>query len=128
MAAEDIGCSLAEAAESEGYLQYLAEAQQTPNSMHVVYINTSLLTKAQADHVVPTVTCTSSNVVQTVLQGFAQVGQHCLHLGNIAAGVGFRYENQGQFLAAAYDSHLSHARPGSLVRGSILFIVLGTNP
>jgi hypothetical protein len=42
--------------------------------MHVVYINTSLYTKASAQSKVPTITCTSSNVVQTVLQGFAQVG------------------------------------------------------
>lgn len=68
-----IGCSLAEAAESDLYAQYLGEAQGTPSSLHVVYINTSLRTKAQADHVVPTITCTSSNVVQTVLTAFAQV-------------------------------------------------------
>ncbi|KAG1664375.1 hypothetical protein FOA52_004708 [Chlamydomonas sp. UWO 241] len=73
MSAQAIGCSLAEAAESDEYTRYLAEAAETPNSMHVVYINTSLLTKATADSLVPTITCTSSNVVQTVLQGFAQV-------------------------------------------------------
>eukprot|EP00879_Flechtneria_rotunda_P002104 GHRR01002285.1.p1 GENE.GHRR01002285.1~~GHRR01002285.1.p1 ORF type:complete len:676 (+),score=228.04 GHRR01002285.1:210-2237(+) len=73
MASADIGCSLAEAAESEQYVQYLSEAQNTPNSLHVVYINTSLRTKATAHSMVPTITCTSSNVVQTVLQGFAQV-------------------------------------------------------
>lgn len=73
MAAEDIGCSLAEAAESPAYEAYLAEAGKTPKSVHVVYINTSLKTKAMADAVVPTITCTSSNVVQTVLQAFAQV-------------------------------------------------------
>ena len=37
-----IGCSLAEAAESPAYEAYLAEAGATPNSLHVVYINTSL--------------------------------------------------------------------------------------
>lgn len=73
MASADIGCSLAEAAESQQYLQYLQEAAATPNSLHVVYINTSLRTKATAHSLVPTITCTSSNVVQTVLQGFAQV-------------------------------------------------------
>ena len=73
MAAADIGCSLAEAAESPAYEQYLQQAAQQGRSMHVVYINTSLQTKARADAVVPTITCTSSNVVQTVLQGFAQV-------------------------------------------------------
>lgn len=73
MSASAIGCSLAEAAESQQYMTYLQEAGSTPNSMHVVYINTSLYTKAAADECVPTITCTSSNVVQTVLQGFAQV-------------------------------------------------------
>ena len=69
MDAADIGCSLAEAAETPLYNQYLAQAAQTgAPAMHVVYINTSLKTKAQAHAVVPTITCTSSNVVQTVLQ------------------------------------------------------------
>ncbi|GAB4820689.1 hypothetical protein N2152v2_007735 [Parachlorella kessleri] len=73
MAPEEIGCSLAEAAESPAYDTYLAEAGHTPNSLHVVYINTSLRTKALAHAQVPTITCTSSNVVQTILQAFAQV-------------------------------------------------------
>ncbi|EFN58534.1 hypothetical protein CHLNCDRAFT_19680, partial [Chlorella variabilis] len=73
MSADSIGCSLAEAAESPAYDAYLAEAGDTPNSLHVVYINTSLKTKALAHSVVPTITCTSSNVVQTVLTAFAQV-------------------------------------------------------
>lgn len=73
MSSDSIGCSLAEAAESESYTRYLQEASHTPNSLHVVYINTSLRTKATAHSLVPTITCTSSNVVQTVLQGFAQV-------------------------------------------------------
>lgn len=73
MAKDDIGCSLAEAAESPAYEEYLETASKTPNSVHVVYINTSLKTKAAANAVVPTITCTSSNVVQTVLQAFAQV-------------------------------------------------------
>ncbi len=46
----------------------------SPLSVHVVYINTSLRTKALAHALVPTITCTSSNVVQTVLTAFAQVG------------------------------------------------------
>lgn len=74
MAEADIGCSLAEAAEADEYTgQYLAQAAQTPNSVHVVYINTSLRTKALSHALVPTITCTSSNVVQTVLTAFAQV-------------------------------------------------------
>jgi quinolinate synthase len=68
MSADHIGCSLAEAAESESYINFLDEASKTPKSMHVIYINTSLETKAQAHSRVPTITCTSSNVVQTVLQ------------------------------------------------------------
>ena len=75
MSSDAIGCSLAEAAESPAYEKYLSQAGQTPNSLHVVYINTSLKTKAEANEVVPTITCTSSNVVQTVLQAFAQVPQ-----------------------------------------------------
>eukprot|EP00238_Polyblepharides_amylifera_P001044 CAMPEP_0196572562 /NCGR_PEP_ID=MMETSP1081-20130531/2593_1 /TAXON_ID=36882 /ORGANISM="Pyramimonas amylifera, Strain CCMP720" /LENGTH=631 /DNA_ID=CAMNT_0041889921 /DNA_START=521 /DNA_END=2416 /DNA_ORIENTATION=- len=74
LAAEDIGCSLAEAAEAEPYMRYLEEAQalQEP-SLHVIYINTSLYTKGRAHALVPTITCTSSNVVTTVLQAAAQV-------------------------------------------------------
>ncbi len=69
MASDDIGCSLAEAAETGLYSDYLSQAAATGKpAMHVVYINTSLKTKAEAHAVVPTITCTSSNVVQTVLQ------------------------------------------------------------
>jgi len=73
MSDAEIGCSLAEAAESTAYEAYLSQAKAYENSLHVVYINTSLRTKATADAVVPTITCTSSNVVQTVLQAFTQV-------------------------------------------------------
>lgn len=69
MAEADIGCSLAEAAESESYTAYLKEAAARGGpALHVVYINTSLRTKAQAHAIVPTITCTSGNVVQTILQ------------------------------------------------------------
>lgn len=67
-----IGCSLAASAEGLAYAAYLEEASRTPRSLHVVYINTSLRTKAHAHRRVPTITCTSSNVVRTVLQTFAQ--------------------------------------------------------
>jgi quinolinate synthase len=91
MAPERIGCSLADAAESDAYLEYLRAAAtgddgvatgtadggslsaRRRRNLHVVYINTSLRTKAAADAVVPTITCTSGNVVQTLLQAFAQV-------------------------------------------------------
>jgi quinolinate synthase len=76
--AEPIGCSLAESAEAKAYGAYLTKASQTPRSLHVIYINTSLSVKARAHHLVPTITCTSSNVVPTVLQAFAQVPD--LHL------------------------------------------------
>mmetsp|Transcript_5271 Transcript_5271/g.13432 ORF Transcript_5271/g.13432 Transcript_5271/m.13432 type:complete len:707 (+) Transcript_5271:71-2191(+) len=73
MAAEDIGCSLAEAAQGDKYYEYLKEAEGVPNAVHVIYINTALDTKAISDSIIPTITCTSSNVVQTVLQAAAQV-------------------------------------------------------
>ncbi len=77
VAAQPIGCSLAESAEASAYGAYLAQAARTPRSLHVVYINTSLRTKAKAHAMVPTITCTSSNVVQTVLAAFAQIeGAH----------------------------------------------------
>ena len=71
--AEPIGCSLAESARADAYGAYLAKAAKTPRSLHVVYINTALDSKAAAHHMVPTITCTSSNVVQTILQAAAQV-------------------------------------------------------
>lgn len=68
MSADSIGCSLAEAAESMAYENYLSEASKDAHpGLHVVYINTSLRTKAQSHVAVPTITCTSSNVVNTVL-------------------------------------------------------------
>jgi quinolinate synthase len=72
-AAQAISCSLAEAAEAPAYFSYLAKAAATPRSVHVVYVNTSLKTKAAAEAKLPTLTCTSANVVATVLQCFAQV-------------------------------------------------------
>lgn len=73
VATDPIGCSLAESAEAAAYGAYLTKAAETPRSLHVVYINTSLVTKAKAHAIVPTITCTSSNVVQTVLQAAAQI-------------------------------------------------------
>ncbi|CAI9260736.1 unnamed protein product [Lactuca saligna] len=74
MSDEQIGCSLAEAASSPAYMDYLSGASSTSSpSLHVVYINTSLETKAHSHELVPTITCTSSNVVQTILQAFAEV-------------------------------------------------------
>lgn len=70
---EPIGCSLAEAAESQTYLAYLTKAAHSSNPLHVIYVNTSLRTKAYAADLVPTITCTSSNVVAMILQAAAQV-------------------------------------------------------
>jgi quinolinate synthase len=71
VAEKHIGCSLAEAAETASYEAYLRKASQTPHSLHVIYVNTSLRTKALAESLLPTITCTSSNVVQTVLEARA---------------------------------------------------------
>src|SRR4029078_3381196 len=76
-----IGCSLAASAESNEYEAYLARAAKTPRSLHVIYINTSLSTKAHAQALVPTITCTSSNVVKTVLQAFAQIPEVTVWFG-----------------------------------------------
>lgn len=76
-----IGCSLAAAAESPAYGAFLARAAETPRSVHVVYINTSLRTKARAHALVPTITCTSSNVVATVLDAFASIPDVTVHFG-----------------------------------------------
>ncbi|KAL6973148.1 quinolinate synthase [Sarracenia purpurea var. burkii] len=73
MSNERIGCSLADAAANPAYMDYLEAASTASPSLHVVYINTSLETKANAHELVPTITCTSSNVVPTILQAFAQV-------------------------------------------------------
>ena len=68
----DIGCSLAESAETLAYAAWLEQARQSTNPLHVIYINTSLKVKAHAHKAVPTITCTSSNVIQTILQATAQ--------------------------------------------------------
>ena len=70
---EPIGCTLADAARSPDYDEYLAEASAAPRSLQVIYVNTGLDTKARAQAALPTITCTSSNVVRMVLQAAAQV-------------------------------------------------------
>lgn len=70
-----IGCSLAESAEQVAYRAWLQQESATDRPvLHVVYINTSLETKAVSNSLVPTVTCTSSNVLQTLLTASAQMG------------------------------------------------------
>ncbi|GKY93558.1 hypothetical protein MPSEU_000323200 [Mayamaea pseudoterrestris] len=68
-----IGCSLAESAEREGYRAWLQKESAGQNALHVIYINTSLETKAVSSSIVPTITCTSSNVLATLLQASAQM-------------------------------------------------------
>lgn len=68
-----IGCSLATAARSQAYTAYLNEAARTPRLLHVIYVNTDLEIKARAQLLVPTITCTSSNVVGLILQAAAQI-------------------------------------------------------
>lgn len=73
-----IGCSLAESAEGDEYRAWLqkesAKATEDNRSpLHVIYINTSLETKAVSSSIVPTITCTSSNVLQTLLQAAHEI-------------------------------------------------------
>jgi quinolinate synthase len=81
LAADDIGCSLAESAEARAYGAFLHRAATAPRALHVVYINTSLRVKASAYQLVPTISCTSSNVVQTLLQAAAQIPDVTLWYG-----------------------------------------------
>jgi quinolinate synthase len=69
-----IGCSLAESAERDSYRAWLTTAKENEDALHIVYINTSLETKAVSTSIAPTITCTSSNVLKTMLQASAQVG------------------------------------------------------
>jgi quinolinate synthase len=68
-----IGCSLAESAERDSYRAWLETSKKGAQALHVIYINTSLETKAVSSSIAPTITCTSSNVLQTMLQASAQV-------------------------------------------------------
>jgi quinolinate synthase len=76
-----ISCSLAEAAESRAYAAFLHEAARARAPLHVVYINTSLRTKANAAARIPTITCTSSSVVKTVLAAAAERPDLDLYFG-----------------------------------------------
>jgi len=79
--AKAIGCSLAESAERNSYKAWLTmAAKSNEKALHVVYINTSLGTKAVSASIVPTITCTSSNVLKTILQASAQVGPEELRI------------------------------------------------
>lgn len=106
-----IGCSLAEAADSADYDAFLDEARQTPYSLHVVYINTSLLAKAKAQQKLPTITCTSSNVLATVLQAFVQIPEVSLFFGPDTY-MGHNLQRMLQHLLQLDDAALRNLHPG----------------
>lgn len=68
-----IGCTLAASAEAPAYDAWLRSIRNEPQSLHVIYINTSLRTKARSHRVIPTLACTSSNVLKSILQADVQV-------------------------------------------------------
>jgi quinolinate synthase len=77
-----IGCSLAESAERDDYTTWLQQAAARGKpALHVVYINTSLETKARSNAILPTITCTSSNVLQTILTASAQIPNLDIYYG-----------------------------------------------
>eukprot|EP00210_Caulerpa_lentillifera_P006528 g6234.t2 len=75
MSKDHIGCSLAEAADSIAYEDYLRNSMKLTSGpkLHLCYINTSLKTKAISQSIVPTISCTSGNVMKTLLQSYAQI-------------------------------------------------------
>ena len=77
----EIGCSLAQAAEAKAYGAWLHKAKESQNPVHVIYINTSLQVKALSHATVPTITCTSSNVLHTILQIAHQVPDSTIWYG-----------------------------------------------
>lgn len=104
-----IGCSLAESAEGQNYKAWLNKsASGKSKALHVVYINTSLETKATSSSIIPTITCTSSNVLQTILQASAQMGPEELR---ICYGPDtYMGENLVSLLSAVLDSEWSDER------------------
>jgi quinolinate synthase len=77
-----IGCSLAESAERDDYTTWLQQAAAKGKpALHVVYINTSLETKARSNAILPTITCTSSNVLQTILTASSQIPNLDIYYG-----------------------------------------------
>ncbi|MAA78419.1 MAG: hypothetical protein CL916_04100 [Deltaproteobacteria bacterium] len=77
----EIGCSLAQAAEAKVYGAWLHKAKKSQNPVHVIYINTSLQVKALSHATVPTITCTSSNVLHTILQIAYQIPDSSIWYG-----------------------------------------------
>lgn len=116
---EAIGCSLAESAETRNYRAYLERARRSSHPLHVVYINTSLRTKAHAHHLVPTITCTSSNVVRTVLSAFAECPEVDLWFGPdsyMGANLAAMFERYASLDAAAVAKLDPRHDPDSIER------------
>ena len=123
VAEDEIGCSLAASAEALAYGAYLTTASKTPKSLHVVYINTSLRTKARAQHLVPTITCTSSNVVQTILQAAAQEPEVSIWFGpdtymgrNLEVMFETMTKMSGEEVAAIHPAHSPESIAALLTR------------
>jgi quinolinate synthase len=70
---EEIGCTLASAAEKKEYLAYLTKASKNKPALHIIYVNTGIYIKGMAQKIIRTITCTSSNVVKLILQAYAQI-------------------------------------------------------
>jgi len=116
-----IGCTLAEAAEDAKYYSWLDSAAEVPSSLHVVYINTSLRTKALADARVPTITCTSSNVVNTVLTAAAQLPDVNVWYGPDAY-MGANLRALLRRLAVAPDADVAAVHPGHTAASVAAFL------
>jgi quinolinate synthase len=77
-------------------------------ALHIMYINTSLKTKASRASVVPTIACMSSNLLRTMLQASAQLG-----LGELRVCYGpnmYMGENLVSLLNAVLTSGWSNSR------------------
>ena len=117
--ARKIGCSLAESAEQDVYRAWLQQegSNLEQPALHVVYINTSLETKAVSSSTVPTITCTSSNVLPTILQASAQMGPNLKILYGPDTYMGHNLQRLLQVLAESWtderiqaDLHPQHNR------------------
>jgi quinolinate synthase len=78
--------------------------------LHVVYINTSLHTKSNAQLRIPTITCTSSNVVSTILQASAQIPNLNIFFGPDSF-MGENLVQTFQHLASLSDSQIAAVHP-----------------
>lgn len=81
LAREAIGCSLAEAADAPAYARYLESCQAAGSNAHVIYVNTSLPAKTRAAETLPTLTCTSSNVIRSLVHLAVDAPETALSFG-----------------------------------------------